>query len=77
MSTILMSISYYYIYLNVNFDRNITAPQRQFQKTVCVFSNNLVLHQHSAVRNYLYGGIILSSFNDMSHVYYLLEGVKV
>lgn len=51
MSTILMSISCDYIYLNVNFNKNVTAPHRQFQKTISVFSCNLVLHQHSAVRN--------------------------
>lgn len=51
MSTILMSINYYYIYLKINFDKNIPAAHRQFQKTENVFSNDFVLHQHSTMRS--------------------------
>lgn len=49
MSTLLMSITCYCIYFNVNFDKKITATHRQFQSTESVVSNNLVLHLHLAV----------------------------
>lgn len=60
MSIILMSISYYCIYLNVNFDKSI-ATHSQFQKTENLFSNELVFTNTSSEEHkYLHEGIILT-----------------